>query len=254
MNRRDVLKGLAGTGGIVFLGSCSPSGLSLVRRVENLEYQRQLAEQRVRNIYRIYNELPKHVYVAETITDIRGAKEINFQKGVGIVIDGKYLTMTHIINSFYNEEKKRLNESIPPGHQIILPDMLSQEIYLYEKKLEKVVVDDGVDVAIFKLPNDLKLPDFPAKPSLNVNLGDEIFILGNPQLSGMNIRSGYVSDLDGTNKKNRDSLFGIDIPVVPGDSGCPIVSVDFKLLGLGLGTISFGFGYVKRIGEFLKYL
>ena len=96
MNRRDFLGGIAGT---AFLGGCGANrfGNDLVRRVETLEYQRQLAEQRLRNIHRIYNELPKHVYIAETVTEIKD-EDIKFRKGVGIVIDGKYLTMAHIIN------------------------------------------------------------------------------------------------------------------------------------------------------------
>ena len=131
-------------------------------------------------------------------------------------------------------------------------EFLSQNTFLNGKKLEKVVVDDESDVAVFELPNDLKLPNFPAKPSLNINLGDEVFIIGNPGLNGIIIRRGSVSDLDGVNNEN--SFFGIDIPVVPGDSGGPVVSMDFELLGLGYGNVSMGFGYVKRIGEFLKYL
>ena len=76
MHRRNVLKGLVGTVGTVVLESCAPSGLSLVRRVKNLEYQRKLAEQRLRNIHRIYNELPNHVYTAETETEIRGVEDL----------------------------------------------------------------------------------------------------------------------------------------------------------------------------------
>jgi len=254
MHRRNFLKGLAGTVGTVVLESCAPSGLSLVKRIGVFEYERKLAKQRAKNIHRIYNELPKHVYPAETETEIRGVEDIDIQEGAGIVIDGNYLTMAHIINSFYDMEGENLNELLPP-------EMLFQETFLYERKLKKVVVDDKKDVAIFKLPNDLKLPNFPAKPSSNINLGDPVFVIGNPGLRGTNTRRGYVSDLDGLEKLENEkdsteynkSVFGIDIYVSPGDSGCPVVSSDFKLLGL-VAFDFYGLGYVQRIGEFLKYL
>ena len=73
---------------------------------------------------------------------------------------------------------------------------------------------------------------------------------------GCNIRQGKITDLDGLTIEDQTSksLFGTDINIVPGDSGCPVVNSNFELLGLCSARVFGHFSYIVRIGEFLKYL
>jgi len=252
MNRRDFL--IAGT---AFLGGCGSDGLA--RRIEALEYQGQLAEQRSRNIRRIYNELPNHVYIVDIVSKLKNDGRSSKDKGAGVVIDGKYLTVSHILIPSWIFKHRYSSIKIPI-------EFSDQKTSLNGKKLEKIVDDSESEVVVFKLPNGLKLPNFPAEPSNEVELGQEVYIIGNPDLRGFNIRRASVSDLDGLDKlegeedsfMNRRSVFGVDTNFIFGDSGCPVVSSDFKLLGLAAFDISSlglpGVGYVQRIGEFLKHI
>lgn len=190
-------------------------------------------------IHKIYYELPKHVYIAETIAE----DEEYVREGCGIILNGRYITMAHIIP----EEDVRCRKTM-----------------LYGKELEQIILDREDDVAIFNLPYDLNLPDFPAKPSTEIHLGDEIYIIGNPDLTGPNVRPSHISDLDGLNEsalflsqQKTKNCFGISSGVIPGDSGTPVVNSNFELLGL-IKLTPFGnypvLGYVCKIEKYLQHI
>jgi hypothetical protein len=192
-------------------------------------------------VHQIYHELSEHVHLAKTITNIEKMGESD-NYGCGIILNGKYLTMAHIITSHATSPcilKKSLTAK-------------NRKTILYGKELEQHTLDTENDVAIFNLPPNLQLPDFPAKPSKEINRGEDIYIIGNPFLTGSNIRAGHISDL-GKSK----NYFGIDIGVIFGDSGCPVVNSDFKLLGLteSVPFVKFPIlGNIKKIEEYLKHI
>jgi len=112
-----------------------------------------------------------------------------------------------------------------------------------------------------KLPKELNLPNFPAKPSSRLNLGDKIYIIGNPGLTGINVREDYISDINGTAGENMKELaenttdcFGIGKIVISGDSGTPVVNSKFELLGLCKYQFAGGLGYVQKIDCYLKHI
>jgi hypothetical protein len=183
--------------------------------------------------YKIFNELPNYNYLSETITN---CNENYSNKGYGIVINDKYITMAHIIN---DDEF----------------DTLNKETFINGMKLERIVVNWERDVAIFNVPKSLNLKNFPCKVKTNIKLGEKVYLVGNPFLDGTNVRSGRIIDLDELNKELEctKGCFGVDIVTISGDSAAPIVNADFELLGLVQSTIN-GLGYINRIEHYLEYL
>lgn len=210
------------------------------------------------NLHRIYNELPSCIHLAKTTGEIivSGKQKKVQRTGYGIVLNNMYLTLAHIHDiSLYGFGK--------PFSTFRIPDKVkSKKTELYGKELEELVYDTKNDLAIYRLhpnlQNKVKFLSFPCNPSTKISLGEEIYLIGNPRLTGNNIRKGYISDLNGFNgiKKDFDvgkksTFFGIDTMIMPGDSGTPVINANFELLGLC--AISFyGLGYVKKIGEYLN--
>ena len=260
MNRRQILKFAGGIAGTVILEGCAPR--NLVERVGYLESQLRLAEQREENIDRIYYELPNHVYTLDSLVKIKEGGE-EFERYVrGVVIDRKIYTVAHLLRVDFITRVIAQNGAGFKIKGTFMPTILSQEVFLKEKKLEAVVIDFDRDVAVFNLPENLILPDFPAKPNPNLKLGQEVYLIGNPGDIGVNIRHGRISDLDGYKggRLNRDSIFGLDISIFAGDSGSPIVNSNFELVGLcsyrfSIGKLDYSsqLSYGIKIGEFLKY-
>jgi len=204
---------------------------------------------------RIYNELPKHVH------DIKVSGKINNNYkeriGKGIVVDNKFLTCAHILDLGMEYIKT------PFGLMNITLPVTDLEISVNGNTLEKTIYNVENDIAVCtnrnplpnrKLPEDerfyMEEPNFPCEPSSKRKLGDEVYLIGNPNLKGTNIRKSRISDLNGFGEPLSKYCFGIDASVIPGDSGTPVVSKDFKLLGL-LNLAFHSLGYVIKINEFL---
>jgi len=199
-----------------------------------------------KNEIAIYHHLPLHTHKIEvkTISENFVGETIEFPPthGYGIVLNGKYITCAHILIPHINS-----------GFGYMELEAKERDVFLYGKKLEELVVDKEDDVAILGIPSDLHLPDFPCEPRNPPFLGEEIYLIGNPHLSGPNIRKGRISDLDlaiGFERYTKN-CFGIDIGVIPGDSGSPVVSKDMELLGICSTKFS-ELGYVKNIKQYLK--
>ena len=201
----------------------------------------------------IYYELPKHVHRVKISGEIQidggDVMEVG-EYGCGIIFNNKFLTMAHVTNmNIVNDEKEGIIE--------LKEEIKNKKVKLYEKELEEIVFDIDNDVAVYNLPSGLDIPNFPCNISgSDIKLGDEIYIIGNPDISGINIRRGYISDLDSIVNKADSSAkncFGIDKVLIPGDSGTPIVNSNYDLLGLCAFSIRGSLGYVKKIEEFINY-
>jgi len=160
--------------------------------------------------------------------------------GVGIVYNQKFLTVAHVVNL-----KNRINNPLK------YPLHVSSESYVNENKLEKELIDFEKDVAIFKIPENLKLNNFSEKTDLNIFYGKEVYLIGNPSGFGTNIRKGEICDLDGYLKED-EGYFGINCPTIPGDSGSPVVNKYGELMGITAKSLYSTMGYIKKIEEFIK--
>lgn len=197
--------------------------------------------------WKIFNELPKHVYMANYEGITEKDKKVT-QEGVGIIYDQKFISVAHIIGAL---EKEMFMS--PFG-------MFSENVKLKEKyckvngkKLPILIEDQEQDVFIADAGR-LNLPDFPCKPNKRRNLGDRVYIIGNPQLSGQNIREGIISDLDRFGEQHFTKYcFGTNIPVIGGDSGSPLIDENYNLKGLARTNAGNILSYVTKIENLINY-
>jgi len=203
--------------------------------------------QQSRILHKIYHELPKHIYLADTRFETAESASPVIQSGSGIIYGGKYITMSHIVTIFPRTVR------IGPMFMQTIPEVLSQETWLHGRKLELLFKDEATDAAIFRLPKGFELPEFPTGPQYERELGEEIYIIGNPATTGVNIRRTTIS----RNKpplerigleplKNRPGSFGIGANLIPGDSGTPVINSKGELIGLSSYLLA-GMGYAKEI-------
>ena len=213
-------------------------------------------------LHEIFNELPSHVHIAKSKALVDQSefnpdrKEATAEiEGQGIIVNRQYITCAHIHD---------LRTQIIPGKwggREVKGKIIEQNTYIKGQKLDQVVMDYEKDVAIFNLPKELdSLPDFPCKPKYEYKGGEEVYIIGNPGLTGTNIRKGIISDIDWwgiTEKQTPDHMddinnyFGIDVPVIGGDSGSPVINSNYELLGLAEMRV-YNFCYVKKIERYTK--
>jgi S1-C subfamily serine protease len=200
-------------------------------------------------------KLGDYVYLADyETTDKDGNK--NKSQGCGICLDDYFITVDHIPSS---TEKNRIHT--PLGIIETGIDIKSKKASINELEMEEVIRNPKKDIAIYRLNKNKMaehgLEPFPCKPSSRRNLGDKVYIIGNPQLKGFNIRETTISDLDGLDLMFGDiemkHEFGIGKRIIPGDSGSPLINEDYKLIGLS--NVYFEqVGYAVKIEEFLKEL
>lgn len=210
------------------------------------------------NEYKIYNELKHHVYDVIASGVVQG-KDV-FNRGKGVVVNDRLITCAHITNIGTQQIQA------PFGGMFTIHSPVQEKyVSINGTLLEEIVFDAENDIAVYTNRNPLPRrsmksderfymdePNFPCEPSEKRELGDEVYMIGNPTLQGLNVRKGKISDLDGLpvvplSKK----CFGIDLHAIPGDSGTPVVSKDFKLLGLTSLNAN-GLAYVLKIEEFFK--
>jgi len=202
------------------------------------------------NIYRIFNELPNHCHLCKTEAIVEGSADKIEHKGYGIVNEGYYFTPAHITDCATRTVQT------PFGVMTISEKVLEKKVSLYGKELEEIVFKPEKEIAIYKIPKELNLKSFPAEfIDRELRLGENVYIIGNPRLYGTNIRKGIISDLNDYNQESPGiNSFGMNIPVIGGDSGGSIINEDFKLIGLTSYVAAHFLGYGVRITEFKKEL
>ena len=215
------------------------------------------------NISRIYHELPNHTYKVEASGEAVGWG-FNRKIGRGIVVDNKLITCAHIADI------GNIMIRTPYGRTPIQYEVENFEIKGNGHLLTEIMLDKDREVAAYKLApykfnkrdneftsvpldfKDIGMPDFPCEISSKRDLGQVVYLIGNPEGQGHNIRKGYITDLDGYGDLQFTSKgFGLDISVISGDSGSPVVSEDFKLLGIANVQV-YGLSYAIKIEEFFK--
>ncbi|MFQ5913928.1 MAG: trypsin-like peptidase domain-containing protein [Nitrospinota bacterium] len=183
--------------------------------------------------------------------------------GTGVVVFDKYLlTVEHVVSL------DRVVVDTPFGEVPILASKVAEETYLEYRgksyRLERLVTDRDVDVALFRLPQHLGLRSFPYRigNSDDLEVGNFVYLIGNPMNYGINVREGIVSSLKAPKVINRvnsiaDNAFMVSNGLNPGDSGTPVIAIrdgKYELVGLSQGsfTRSQRLGWVIRLKTLLR--
>ena len=126
------------------------------------------------------------------------------------------------------------------------------------------MADKSIDVALFRLPPGLTLKSFPYRigNSDDLEVGNYIYLVGNPMNFGINVREGIVSSLKAPRVVTEvDSIaanaFMVSNGLNPGDSGTPVIAIrdgEYELVGLSQGSFirSQRLGWVIRINTVLR--
>ena len=158
INRRELFQiGLASFAGFV--------GASVALPVDSYLQNYFLAE----DIQRVKEST---VYLSTFIKYDGGKKTI---RGQGLVVGDYIFTVNHLVAM-----SDFLTKQMPEGKMIIPREGVSEETILNQSKLEVVLKDSDLDIAIFKLPKDYEKPE-PVKigDDDGLRLFDELYLVGN---------------------------------------------------------------------------
>jgi len=195
--------------------------------------------------------------------DASGQRVKKELKGTGVVLFGKFLlTVEHVTRLEYPIV------TTPMGKVKVESTKVSERNFLeYNGEsypLERLVVDKKIDVALFRLPEGLHLISFPYQigNSDDLEVGNFVYLIGNPMNFGINVREGIVSSLKAPNVvREVDSIaenaFMVSNGLNPGDSGTPVIAIrdgQYELVGLSQGSFirSQRLGWVIRINTVLR--
>ncbi len=173
----------------------------------------------------VYQTLAPSVVLIQThILRIDG--KTDGARGSGVIIDdsGTVLTSLHVVD-------KALDI------QVVFADGTTSEAFLIAR-------DADNDIAVLR-PRNPPLPVVPAVlgNSRSLQVGDEVFALGNPFGIRHSLSAGVVSGLNRTFKppSRTEPLKGLiqfDAAVNPGNSGGPLINRDGEVVGIVTGLVN----------------
>ena len=99
-----------------------------------------------------------------------------------------------------------------------------------------VGVNDEWDLVLLDAKG-IKAPSLTLGDSNQMQVGDEIFVVGNPQGLEGTFSQGIIS---GIRKVNSDSLFQLTAPISPGSSGGPVLNTEGEVIGIAFGAFKDG--------------
>ncbi len=186
-------------------------------------------------------------------------------EGIATVLGNRYLlTVDHVVSSY------ELSVPTPLGKLVRPAEKLKETTYLRHGDrlipLKSLVRERETDVALFLLPEGINLPSFPYAMgnSDELQMGNYVYIVGNPLNYGLNVREGIVSTMQAppairevdADEKN---AFMVSNGLNPGDSGGPVIAIrdgKFELVGLAQGTFANTqkMSWVIRINSILNRL
>ena len=237
MNRRQVL----GLGATLFLTACGKG------------YHRQLLqdlykEKRINEVSAIQKVINSYEILV-TNTKYRLTKEGEIEKaqrgGIGIVINNYIISLNHIVSM----DSIVFNTPFGLVAQEIFKE--KEETTLDDIVLKEVVKDKEQDIAVFKVYDEYIGDKFPFAlgDSDKIQYGQEVLLIGNPQLQGINVREGIVSS------KVKGNGFYVSANITHGDSGSALIDRHtFELLGLNAQRHYDNIALIRPINLFKKYL
>jgi S1-C subfamily serine protease len=224
----------------------------------------------VDGIDEVLDHVAKNVYRIETSTTFRIGDDISTLKAVGMAfsVDDKHLLTAKHVTSIDTYQVQT------PFGLMSLP--ISPETKVEEKTA--LVFDDGsrvpvgviyrdeaLDFALLEVKTGVNPPVYSIGNSDDFRVANAIILPSNFQ-TGLNIRMGYVTQLDfvrygqeGEVTEKYEHIFGISAVVSEGDSGSPVLFVRDGNLELG-GVVSFivlparGLGYGLKINPIIERL
>lgn len=99
-----------------------------------------------------------------------------------------------------------------------------------------VAIDEKSDMVLLKI-KDANAPVLSLGDSSKVAIGDEIFVIGNPQGLEGTFSKGIVSAI---RTIGQDSVLQITAPISPGSSGGPVLNEEGKIIGVAVATFKGG--------------
>lgn len=97
-------------------------------------------------------------------------------------------------------------------------------------------VDRRIDLALLSIEG-IKAPSLPLGNSAEVQVGDEVYAVGNPLGLEGTFSKGIVS---GVRHVGSESIFQITSPISPGSSGGPVVNTQGQVIGVTIATFQGG--------------
>jgi len=262
LNKRKFIKtaGIVGVG--LLLTHCKTIDNYIITKVEN-HFKNKSKEE-----IDFIESLSDYVYLSESkIIGKMGETEVPIERqGYGVVVHQHYISMGHIyaptMQTPFGEMDLELKERTTYLHDFRYLFWLSRaedcNLLGKGKELEEIIVKHGKedgeyeDVAVFKIPKELNVKEFPCPPSTEYKLGDRIAMIGNPWLDGWNYRTGKITDIDGHSKFKND--FSVSTMIAGGDSGTPCINLENRTL-IGLATYRRNtLAYVKGMKSFEPYI
>lgn len=99
-----------------------------------------------------------------------------------------------------------------------------------------MATDSALDLALLGM-GDVRVASLPLGDSSEVAVGDEVYVVGNPQGLEGTFSQGIVS---GVRKVGTDTLFQITAPISPGSSGGPVLNNHGNVIGVAVATLRGG--------------
>jgi S1-C subfamily serine protease len=132
--------------------------------------------------------------------------------GSGFVVsaDGMFVTNYHVI-----EEAERLSVSLLDGGK-------------YDQ-VQLVAADPASDLALMKIPGVTSLRPLRMGSDLRMEVGDKVYVMGNPLGMGGTFSDGMVS---GLRPLEGVQMLQISAPISPGSSGGPVMNERGEVIGV----------------------
>ena len=101
--------------------------------------------------------------------------------------------------------------------------------------LGTVAIDHHADLALLKV--DSTAPSLVLDPNAIPNVGDNVFVVGNPLGLEGTFSEGIIS---GVRRIEEDSILQMTAPISPGSSGGPVMGSSGAVIGISVATFQYG--------------
>ncbi len=150
-----------------------------------------------------------------------------------VVRDGIVATNFHAIEGAESAYARLVDEKPKGDEQTGKP----WEKYQRQKVVKGVVASDPEHDLVLLSVDGLKAAPLTVADSEQVAIGDEVYVVGNPQGLEGTFSAGIVS---GIRKVGEDSLLQITAPISPGSSGGPVLNATGEVIGVAVATFKSG--------------
>ncbi|MCH8343761.1 MAG: serine protease [Planctomycetes bacterium] len=174
-----------------------------------------------------------------------------------VVRDGIVATNFHAIEGAGSADANLVRENPKGDEQAGLPDWVKESMPVRENPkgdeqagpkddwrrdirlfpVKGVVASDPEHDLVLLSVDGLKAAPLTVADSEQVAIGDQVYVVGNPQGLEGTFSAGIVS---GIRKVGEDSLLQITAPISPGSSGGPVLNAQGEVIGVAVATFKGG--------------